>query len=345
MNIGLIGCGRVSELHLLAYKHIPRANVVAVSDINLDRAKAFAQKYSIEKAFRDTSDLFEMKNLDYVDICTPTSTHAKIACDAAKYGQNISLEKPMARNSTECDKIIHEISKQGVKLSICHNQLFLPLVMRVKAMVDSGAFPLTHFKVSIKESPELIGMPAWTMTPEHGGILWESGAHAAYLLLHFLSEIDEVSAVGKKIKYPVYDHLITFLSTPSQATGVIEVMSLTKREEILFDFIRDDGKLIRILDYVYLMDFPEKRPTRFLQGCYWDQKMIMKKWIKSLISNLHYRNMLIILPHYTFFNKFMDALKNNLEPPVTPENGRQTIRLLECINESLNKNLPIKLNK
>ena len=128
MNIGLIGCGRVSEIHLLAYKHISEANVVAVSDINLHRARAFAKKHGIEKAFENSSELFNIKNLDFVDICTPTSTHTKIACDAAKYGHNILLEKPMARSTEECDKIIHDISKHGVKLSICHNQLFLPLV-------------------------------------------------------------------------------------------------------------------------------------------------------------------------------------------------------------------------
>jgi len=49
MNIGLVGCGRVSEIHMNAYKNIPEANVIAVLDINIERAKAFAQKYGIKK--------------------------------------------------------------------------------------------------------------------------------------------------------------------------------------------------------------------------------------------------------------------------------------------------------
>jgi predicted dehydrogenase len=48
-NIALIGCGRGASLHMLAYKYIQDANIVAVSDINLDKAKAFAQTYSIKK--------------------------------------------------------------------------------------------------------------------------------------------------------------------------------------------------------------------------------------------------------------------------------------------------------
>ena len=67
MNIGLIGCGRVAELHMLAYKNIPEANVIAVSDINIDRAKTFAHKYNIKKAFKDYLELVEIKNLDFVN--------------------------------------------------------------------------------------------------------------------------------------------------------------------------------------------------------------------------------------------------------------------------------------
>ncbi|MDI6847908.1 MAG: Gfo/Idh/MocA family oxidoreductase, partial [Candidatus Bathyarchaeia archaeon] len=104
-GVGLVGCGRVSQIHMNAYKNIPEVNVIAVSDINLERAKNFAQKYKIPKAYDDTIKIFELKDLDFVDICTPISTHAKLSCEAAKYGHNIFLEKPMARNSRECDQV------------------------------------------------------------------------------------------------------------------------------------------------------------------------------------------------------------------------------------------------
>ena len=344
-NVGLIGCGRVSEIHMRAYKHIREANVVAVSDINFEKAKAFAQSYGIKKSFKDYSDLLEMKNLDYVDICTPTSTHAKIACDAARFGHNILLEKPMARTTAECDKIMHETSKHGVKLSIFHNQLFLPQVMQAKAMIDSGEFPLAYFRVSVRESAELIGAPSWTITPEQGGILWETGYHCAYLQLHFLEDINEVSAVGKKIKHPVHDHFIALLHTPSQAIGVIELSWLAKKHEIIFELINSNGKKMQILNYNYPSEFPEKRPKNTLQGFYWDQKTVIKKWIKAELSALRYRHMLTCIPQYIFINKYINSIKNDSDPPVKPDDGRKTVRLLECIEESLNKNQPIKTKR
>ena len=51
VNIGLIGCGRVAHLHLGAYRHIPEAKVVAVSDIDLEKAKLFAQNYGIDNIY------------------------------------------------------------------------------------------------------------------------------------------------------------------------------------------------------------------------------------------------------------------------------------------------------
>ena len=85
MDIGLIGCGRVSEICISAYKNTLKANIIAVSDVNFDRAKALTQKYNIKKIYNDCSKIFELKDLDFVDISTPISKHAKIACETAKY--------------------------------------------------------------------------------------------------------------------------------------------------------------------------------------------------------------------------------------------------------------------
>jgi predicted dehydrogenase len=343
INVGLVGCGRVSEIHMNAYKHIPEAKVIAVSDINLERAKAFAQKYKIEKAYDDASKLFELKDLDFVDICTPISTHAKLACETAKYGHNIFLEKPMARSSKECDQIIQEINKNKVKLCICHNQLFLPTVMQVKALVDSGKFQLAYFRISVRESAELIGAPNWIMTPEQGGALWETGTHSTYLQLHFLKNIDKVWAIGEKVSNPVYDHFIVMLRNPQKTIGTIEISWLAKKEEIIFELIDSNGKKIQILNYNFLLEFPEKPEKHIIQGFYWDQKLIIKKWLKFFYDDLRNRRIRYSVPQYILIKKFIDSIKNDSDPPVMPQEGRRTVRLLEYIEESLSRNKPIEI--
>jgi predicted dehydrogenase len=343
LNVGLVGCGRVSEIHMNAYKNIPKIKVTAVSDINMDRAKPFAQKYGIERIYNDALKLFEMKDLDFVDICTPISTHAKLACEAAKHGHNIFLEKPMARSSKECDQIIHEITKNNVKLCICHNQLFLPTVLQAKKIIDSDDFSLAYFKVSVRESAELIGAPSWIMTPEQGGALWETGTHAAYLQLHFLKEIEKVWAIGEKIQNPVPDHFIIMLTNPNKTIGVIEISWLAKKEEEIFEFIDTKGRKITILNYNFFIEYPGEKVKHILQGFFADQKQIIKKWSKFFITNIHNRKITNCIPQYILITKFIESIKNDTDPPVTPEDGRRTVKLLEYIEESLNKNQPVKV--
>ena len=68
MNVGLIGCGRVAELHTGAYKHIPEVTILAVSDIKMEKAKAFSEKFGVERYFEDYHKLLEMKDIDLVSI-------------------------------------------------------------------------------------------------------------------------------------------------------------------------------------------------------------------------------------------------------------------------------------
>ncbi|MEM3549944.1 MAG: Gfo/Idh/MocA family oxidoreductase [Candidatus Bathyarchaeia archaeon] len=343
IKVGLIGCGRVSEIHMKAYKHIPEAKVTAISDINLEKAKAFAQKYKIERAYGDVSKIFELKDLDFVDICTPTSTHATLACEAAKFGHNILLEKPMARNTKDCDQIIHEVSRHKVKLCVCHNQLFIPHVMRMKKMVDSGEFDLIYLRTSIKTNPTTLGpAAAWVGTPEQGGILWEEGLHLAYLQLHFLKEIDEVSAIGNRIKYSIHDNFCVLLLPTNKAVGIMEVSWFANAPEALYEFMSCDGKRIQIVGYNHLLDL-SKSPANFLQGLYSDCKAAFQKWIGPIIGNIKKRELLRCLHHYNLITAFISSIKNNTDPPVTPEDGRRAIHLLECIQESLDAYKPVKV--
>jgi predicted dehydrogenase len=343
VNIGLIGCGRVANLHLGAYRSIPEAKVVAVSDINLEAAKAFAQRYSIEKTFQDYSSILELKNLDLVDICTPTLTHATIASEAARSGHNILLEKPMARTTSDCDKIIHEISTNKVKLCICHNQIFIPQVMQAKAIVDSADFDLTSFRVSVKESASLIGAPNWVVTPEQGGVIWETGCHPAYLQLHFLKDITDIHAIGKKTKHSVYDNYVALLNTPKQTIGVIDVSFLAKRSEILFEFMGSNGRRMQISDYTNFLQIPERAPKGLVKGFYADQKAVIKKWVKIGRGALGKGKLLKFLPHFNLITRYIQSLKDDSNPPVTPEDGRRTIELLECIEGALDTNKPTQM--
>jgi predicted dehydrogenase len=319
VDIGLIGCGRVAAWHTKIYKLIKNAKVVAVTDVSEERARAFARENKIDKYFKNHLDILEMKNLDFVDICTPTSTHAPITIDAIKSGHNVLLEKPFALNVQECDKIISENQKHKVKVCICHNQIYFPNVQKIKSMIDSNIIEPVTVKTFIKANGELL--PSWTTTISEGGVLWESGYHSAYLQLFFLTEIKDVFATGSKMKFPVYDDFCVLLRTTSQCYGIIEISMLSKKQEVFYEIDTSDGMRFQ-LDVAH--DYLIKAPAKVTE--------LARVWAKYKLSREKLR---YFRGHFYLICSFMSSLTKDLPSPVPPEEGKKTIQLLECIQKSL----------
>jgi predicted dehydrogenase len=346
MKVGLIGCGMVARLHMKAYKAMKNVQVVALSDMDIKRAQTFAKPYGIEKTFSNYFDLFALKDLDFVDICTPTSTHETVVRDAAKSGINALMEKPMGRNSEECGRMIEEAKKHKTQLCVCHNQLFYPHVQRLKSIADSKGFNLTSFRTSHRENFEWLKAhnlaQPWNVYPQHGGILWEVGTHLAYLQLHFLKDVNEVCAMGTKSKYPVWDDFIVLLRASSQRWGIMEISWVAQESEIVYEVSDSAGRRIQTyLPHGYIIERMTEPPADFagvLRNYFSDQSRLYKKWSKFAVDQVKRPQ----LGHFKLISSYADSLRKGLPSPVTGEDGRNAIMLLECIEKSLNEKRPVE---
>jgi UDP-N-acetyl-2-amino-2-deoxyglucuronate dehydrogenase len=346
MKVGLIGCGRVAHIHMGAYQAMSNVKVVAVSDADINRAKAFAEPFKIDKAFSNYMDLFEIKDLGFVDICTPTSTHEKIVHDAAKSGLNVLMEKPMGRNSEECEKMIEESRKYGTKLCVCHNQLFFPYVRRLKSIADSDGFGLISFRTFHRENFEWLkahGLAQpWNVSPEHGGILWEVGCHQAYLQLHFLKDINRVYALGVKAKYQVWDDFTVILQTSSERRGIMEISWIAQEPEMVYEIIGSNGRRVQaFLFHGYIIDrtqMPLGDATDFVRNFFSDERRLLAKWTKVSRDQIKKPES----GHLDLISNYAESLEKDSSPPVTGEDGRNAVKLLECIEESLKEQEPVK---
>ncbi|MCW4048003.1 MAG: Gfo/Idh/MocA family oxidoreductase [Candidatus Bathyarchaeota archaeon] len=348
MKVGVIGCGGIAPLHIKAYKRLVDVEVVGLADLNIERAKSLAAEFNVPKTFGNYIEMFEKEKLDLVDICTPVSTHARIVCDASKFVPAVLVEKPMALSVSECDEIINEVKKHGTKLCIGHNQIFAPNIQKAKSMVDSGNFPLFSFTTTQKESFDLLYAqklaPAWNVLPEQKGIIWEVCCHLAYLQLHFLRDITEVYAVGNKVKHPVYDHFSVLLRTASDSYGLIDLSWVSHETDIVYELEDFTGRRIQIFrEFDYFLEKTEKPPftvANVARGFLTDGKRVLQKWGK--FANLYLRKKKV-LPTLNLINSYIHAIKEDLPPPVTPEDGRKAIQLLECIQKSLDEKRSVKL--
>jgi predicted dehydrogenase len=349
MKVGLIGCGGIAPMHIKVYKRLKDVEVVGLCDLNLDRAKRLAAEFKVENTYSNYHDLFEKERLDLVDICTPVTTHVQIVCDAAETVPSILLEKPMAFNVAECDEIIRKVDKHGRKLCIGHSQLFSPHIQRAKRMIDSEGFILQSFRTTLKACFEKLRSlnlaPAWNVSPEQRGIIWEVCCHHAYLQLHFLPEIKEVYAVGGKVKYPVYDDFAVLLRTAKNSFGLIELSWVSREFEVIYELRDITGRRVQVnWEYDYLLEQlidPPYTVGDVARNMLADQKRLLHKWARFETCFLFKRK---LLPAFNLISSFIDSIKYDYAPPVTPQDGRNTIRLLECIEASLDKRMPVSVS-
>jgi predicted dehydrogenase len=347
MRVGIIGCGGIAPLHVKVYKKLKDVEIVGLCDIRIERARRLANKFQIENTYDDYWDMFE-KGLDYVDICTPVSTHAKIVSEAAECVPAILVEKPMALNLPECDKIIRAIEKSGSKLCIGQNQIFSPVVQKAKVMVDSGDFKLNSFKTTLNASFENLKaynlVPQWNVEPEQRGIIWEVCCHHAYLQLHFLPDIEEVYAIGRKLKYPVYDDFAVFLRTKNDRFGIIELSWIQKETEVVYELKDTVGRRIEIQwEFDDMLEYAQDPPFTLglvAKNFLVDEKRLLQRWVR--FSSCYFRKRKL-LPTANLIVSFIEAIRKDLPAPVSPEYGRKTIGLLEAIETSLMERRAVRL--
>jgi len=349
MKVGVIGCGGIAPSHIQVYQGLKNVKVVALCDLNLEKAKNLAARFEIEKTFRDYWDMLEKEDLDLVDICTPVSTHARIVCDTAKAVPAIFVEKPMALNVSECDEMIKEVKKHGSKLCVGHNQIFSPHIQRAKSMVDSGAFNLFSFRTTLKASFEKLKeynlVSPWNVSPKQKGIIWEVCCHHAYLQLYFLPDIKEVYAVGSKVKYPVYDDFAVLLRSAGERFGIIEISWLSHETEVVYELRDSTGRRVQIhWEFDYMLEKSEDPPFTVggvARSFLVDEKRLLQKWSRFGICYFRKRKS---LPLFNLISSYIESIESDLPPPVSPEDGKNTISLLECIEKSLNAKRSVPLS-
>ena len=138
-NVAIIGCGGISHMHAGWYVNEPRASLMAISDIDAERIKAYGEQYGVEKQYTDYIEMLETEEIDLVSVCTRPKLHAPVVIETAKRGvKGILSEKPMAENLGQAREMLETCSQHGVKLAIDHQTRFNPPYVRAKQLVADG---------------------------------------------------------------------------------------------------------------------------------------------------------------------------------------------------------------
>lgn len=191
IRVGLIGCGRIARVHLRYLRQLPGVEIVGFCDQDLDRAQELQREAGAGQAVRAVGDLLRLSP-DAVHVLTPPPTHAEATIAALEGGAHVLVEKPMATTSEAAARMEAAAHASGRVLSVDHNRLFDPVVVRARALVEAGDIGTlvsaeAHQGVNVQE-----GGPAATPLS-----MWMNLApHPLYLLGSLVGEIQEWAACG-----------------------------------------------------------------------------------------------------------------------------------------------------
>lgn len=182
LNVGMIGYGFMGRAHSNAYCQVnhffdvPYRPVLKVACArNVEKLKAFADKWGYESIETDWRKLIDRKDIDLVDICVPNNLHAEIAIAAAQAGKMILCEKPLAMNAAEAQKMVEAVEKAGVANMVWYNYRRVPAVTLAKRLIEEGRLGrIFHYRAQFLQD--------WTINPEvpqGGTALWRLDVHAA----------------------------------------------------------------------------------------------------------------------------------------------------------------------
>ncbi|HIE18898.1 TPA: Gfo/Idh/MocA family oxidoreductase, partial [Candidatus Bathyarchaeota archaeon] len=134
LKIAVIGAGFWGRNHIRVLSELPQADLVAVCDINKQRAEGISKKYNI-KSYADSRELYREEDFDAVTICVWSTNLFQKAMEALNARKHVFVEKPMASRVTEAEKMLETARSEGLHLTVGFIERFNPAVRRLKKSI------------------------------------------------------------------------------------------------------------------------------------------------------------------------------------------------------------------
>lgn len=217
LRIGILGGGGILGAHAPGYAAAREgATVVAVAEPNERLYERIRELVGPGvKMYGDYRQLLEAESVDGVDILLPHDLHMPAAVAAARAGRHVLVEKVMARNIWECDRMIEACQQAGVTLTVCHDRRYAGEWMALKRVVDSGALGEIHYwKLDHNQDVNLRAAGSWAVTVDGvgGGAVMSCLTHQIDALRWLGGEAERVTCMTKCVPERMDGELIGVLA-------------------------------------------------------------------------------------------------------------------------------------
>ncbi len=231
IRFGLIGCGRVAPRHAQSLQQLPETELVAVADVKSSRADHFAQEYDAAPLY-DHRALLERDDIDAVTICVPSGLHAQVALDALDAGKHVLVEKPIALNLADADRMTEMAATRGRKLGVVLQNRYNSPMQQVRRLIDEGGLGQLNLGSATVRwyRPQAYYEDEWHGTiAMDGGALMNQSIHHIDALQWFMGPVASVQAytTTRAHEMEAEDVGVAILRFANGALGSVEGSTLT----------------------------------------------------------------------------------------------------------------------
>ncbi|HEU4752831.1 MAG TPA: Gfo/Idh/MocA family oxidoreductase [Armatimonadota bacterium] len=348
IHFAVVGLG-MGVQHCKDLRDARGCELVAVCDASPERLEKNRQEFGV-RAYGSYEELLRDPDVDVVNICTPSGTHADLSIQALRAGKHVVCEKPPDVSVEAVDRMIAAQRETGRKLMVIFQSRFEPLNREIKAAIDAGRLGRlvgVHGTVHWYRPESYFDSPGkWkgTWKLDGGGSLANQGVHTADLVQWLGGPVTEVYG-----KFGVFLHdiesedktaaVLTFangalgtLTTTTAAYPGIgrSVFVHGTRGSILIE----DDELVR---WRLQAESEEAEKAE-------EQRMLVEYGKKERdVSTASDPFAFAVRLHLKQFEAMAEAIRTDTPPPNSIETTRHTVEILNAVYESGRTGLPVKL--
>jgi len=139
LRVAVLGAGNWAfSAHIPGWQRDPRAEVVAICDVEKEKAEEFAAHFNVAEATNDWQAIVSRPDIDVIDVVTPSHTHFELSWAALNAGKHVLCEKPVAYDFHETRRAAELARSKGLKTKLGFTFRYSPGVQYARSLIDEG---------------------------------------------------------------------------------------------------------------------------------------------------------------------------------------------------------------
>lgn len=317
VSVVLVGAGGVGETHAEHLVEVPEAELVAVCDLERDRAETVAEAADA-RAYTDYREALGEERPEAVYLTTPPGSRVEIVRTIAEHGAAILCEKPLAATVADGREIAGIVADRGIPFMVGFCSRFAEPLQRLRGIVADGG---VGDPVALFSTRTGWGVPEgddWRTTPgEACGIAVESTAHNVDVLRWLGGEIDHAAGATTNVTHPELetfdDNAVAHLTFESGAIGTVLNSWTSHIEGLRHGVIGTEGSAVVAGDGWWRLDRLEHATADGTDVVEFDDEVA---------TEMGYRGET---------EAFVESVSEEAEPPVTVADGLRALELCHAI--------------